>query len=110
MAKKLMPQRVAQAVIDRADGRCEVMNFPVCVGQAGPIHHRKISGREHSVENCVHICKPCHDWIHAHPEVSYGQGWLVKMGYEPGETVMKYRGRPAVLAADGGVEYQSISD
>ena len=109
MAKRKMPAAVAQAVIDRADGRCEVMNFPVCVGQAGPIHHRKISGREHSVENCVHICKPCHDWIHAHPAVSYEQGWLIRMAHDPGEVPMKYRGRTVVLAADGSVEYQVLN-
>ena len=103
MAKKKMPQHVAQAVIDRADGSCEVMNFPFCTGTAGPIHHRKISGREHSVSACIHICKPCHDWIHANPAVSYERGWLVKMNRDPAETPVFYQWRFVRLADDGTI-------
>lgn len=108
MSKKKMPQHVAQTVIDRADGSCEVMNFPFCTGAAGPIHHRKISGREHSVSACIHICKPCHDWIHANPAVSYEQGWLVKMNYEPAAVPMKYRGMTAMLSEEGVVHYEYV--
>lgn len=108
MAKTPMPEAVAQAVIDRADGFCEASNFPVCTGFPGPIHHRKISGREHTVSNCVHICDACHRWIHANPAVSYEQGWLVKMNYEPGEVPMKYRGRPALLDPAGHIHYQEV--
>lgn len=106
MSKKKMPEHVAQAVIERADGACEVMNFPICTGRAGPIHHRKISGREHTIENCVHICDACHRWIHAHPADSYELGWLVRMSYDPAEVVFAYRGRPSLLGADGSVEAQ----
>ena len=108
MAKKQMPEHVARAVIDRADGRCEVMNPFTCTGFGEHLHHRKISGREHTVENVVSVCSADHRWIHANPAESYRLGWLVKMGYEPGQVPMKYRGRPVLLAADGGVEYQVL--
>ena len=98
-----MPPEVAQAVIDRAQGRCEVMNFPYCSGAPGPLHHRKISGREHSVVNLLHICDSCHRWIHANPEVSYERGWLVKMSHDPAETPVFYQWRFVRLADDGTI-------
>lgn len=104
MSKKKMPEHVAQAAIGRSEGTCEVMNPFTCTGQAEALHHRKISGREHSIENCVHICKPCHDWIHANPTESYRQGWLVKMNHDPAETPMSRRGRVVLLDGEGGFE------
>lgn len=103
-----MPEQVARAVLDRADGRCEFMNFPFCTGHGQVIHHRKISGREHTVVNCVHICQPCHEWVHRNPAESYRLGWLVKMGYAPESVPVQYRGRPALLGSDGSVSYQEI--
>ena len=32
------------------------------------------------VENCLHLCAPCHGWAHANPKVSYGHGVLLRRG------------------------------
>lgn len=98
-----MPPAVADTVVGRAGGRCEVMIFPVCTGGAEHLHHRKISGREHLVENLVHICRACHEWIHGHPAQSYEQGWLVKMAGDPAVVPVSYRGRVVRLGAAGEV-------
>lgn len=94
--------------MERADGSCEFMNFPFCTGRAEHLHHRKISGRQHTVENVVHICQSCHEWTHQNPKISYEQGWLVKMNHDPADTPMKYRGRLALLGADGLIHYQEV--
>lgn len=108
MSKKRMPEAVAKAVLDRSEGHCEVMNPFTCTGFGEHLHHRKISGREHTVENVVNVCSADHRWIHANPAESYRLGWLVKMNYDPGEVPMQYQGRPALLSADGHIHYQEI--
>lgn len=97
-----MPEHVAQAVIARAGGACEVMNPFTCTGSGDHLHHRKISGREHTVENVVSVCSADHRWIHDHPAKSYEQGWLVKMNHDPAETPMSRRGRVVLLDSEGG--------
>ena len=46
-------------------GTCQYRN-PVHV------HHRKYRSRggTNSIENLVHLCQPCHDFVHAFPDVS----------------------------------------
>lgn len=105
-----MPQHVAQAVIDRADGKCEVMIPGVCTFGVHHIHHRKISGREHTVEGCVHICTSCHTYVHANPAWSYKRGYLVKMNYDPAQVPVQYRGLTLLLDAEGGLTYQRVSE
>lgn len=110
MAKKRMPEHVARAVIDRAEGKCESMIPGVCTFGAHHLHHRKISGREHTVENLAHICTSCHSYVHANPAWSYERGYLVRMGHEPSVTPFQYRGLPSLLDAEGGVTYQQVGE
>lgn len=103
MTKLPMPPAVAEAVIDRSGGGCEVQFVPVCTGRAEHLHHRKISGREHLVSNLLHVCGACHRWIHAHPAASYEHGWLVKMNHTAGDVIVTYRGEPVALPESGEV-------
>ncbi len=65
-------------VYDRSGGRCEA-GTPVCVEAASHVHHRK--GRQgadaHSPAMLLHVCEPCHRYIHAHPAESIERGWMV---------------------------------
>lgn len=105
MAKKKMPQDVYDTVMGRAGGACEAMIHGACTGHVAHWHHRKISGREHTIPNGLAVCDACHRWIHAHPARSYSHGWLVKMNADPGETPVTYRGQPVYLTADGRTEH-----
>jgi 5-methylcytosine-specific restriction endonuclease McrA len=56
------------------------MKTNVCVNfPATEVHHRKIrkQGGSNSLDNLAHLCKPCHDFVHANPELSYELGLLV---------------------------------
>ena len=105
MAKKKMPEHIARTVIDRADGRCEFMIPGPCVFEAHHIHHRKISGREHTIEGMAHICHACHDFVHANPALSYERGWLVRSVHDPAEQPVQYRGLRSYLDEHGGVTW-----
>jgi hypothetical protein len=67
-------------------------------------HHRKrrSQGGDDSYGNVIDIPRELHDLIHAHPEVAYEHGLLVKSHDEPGEI------RPDVpgFLASIGVEWQ----
>lgn len=105
MSKKRMPQDVVEKVLARSGGNCEAMiPFSGCNLQGEHLHHRKISGREHTVENLLHLCEPCHRHVHANPAESYGLGFLVKMSYEPDEVPVARRGRVVLLDSEGGYE------
>jgi hypothetical protein len=45
-------------------------------------------GGKDNPENLLAVCRPCHDFIHAHPATSYLRGWLLK-SWEP-EPVKPY--------------------
>lgn len=61
-----------EAMRRRSRGRCEARVRGVCVGVASDGHHR---GKRSvwpelraSVENLMHVCRPCHDWIDANQQ------------------------------------------
>lgn len=68
-----------QAVTERSGGQCEALTI-ACTVQASHIHH--IAGRSgsdpHRLENLLHVCSPCHSYIHANPGESYLNGWMRK--------------------------------
>lgn len=43
------------------------------------MHHRKMrsQGGGHTASNLLHLCFPCHTYVHEHPADSYANGWLL---------------------------------
>lgn len=64
----------------RSGGMCELK----CNRLAAEMHHRKLRKYgDHSPDNCLHVCDPHHDWIHANPMDAYERGWLVRSTLDP---------------------------
>ena len=101
-----IPTEVAETVINRAAGYCEVMFAAACTGRAEHLHHRKLRSQlgRHEVENLLHICHQCHNWIDAHPAASYERGFLVRGVREPAHHPVLYRnGKLLYLTRSGEV-------
>lgn len=73
-------EAITEALAERAGGRCEV-HSPVCRGGLEIRHHKKrrSQGGEHDLGDLLFVCRPCHDYLHAHPAESYEKGWLIRM-------------------------------
>jgi 5-methylcytosine-specific restriction endonuclease McrA len=76
-----MNPEVAAAVITRSEWACEA-SAPPCVGRAEVMHHRRLrsQGGPDTVENLMHICNPCHLWLHAHPAKAAAWGMILRAG------------------------------
>lgn len=63
----------------RSGDRCEV-GTTICRGRAVLFHHikRRGQGGKGVASNGLHLCVPCHTWIHDHTGDSYKRGWLVR--------------------------------
>jgi len=74
---------VRHEIARRSKGRCEA-GTPDCVGRATMIHHirRRSQGGKGTVANGLHVCAPCHTFIHDHPWLSAEAGWLAR-GVDP---------------------------
>lgn len=74
------PQEVKDAVWRRSGGMCEAKASPECRKYAGQLHHRRMrsQGGPDTVENALHVCTPCHGYIHDNPQQSYEAGWLIR--------------------------------
>ena len=77
--RPVMSAAAACGVGERSRGVCEAAT-DACTGRAAHIHHIAGRGgpRPHRLENLLHVCRPCHDYIHAHPDESYLNGWMRK--------------------------------
>jgi hypothetical protein len=57
---------------------CCACRLPMCETDASDVHHKL--GREglllFDVRHWLPVCRPCHDWIHAHPEEAKRLGLL----------------------------------
>lgn len=109
--KNRVPKEIAQIVVDRADGMCEIMSRETgCNGRAEQLHHRQLrsQGGKHDVENMIHICEPCHHWAHMHPAVAYTKGWIVKSTKNPSSVPIERRGKLVLLTEHGGLENTAI--
>lgn len=84
-----IPKRTRAAVLRRDGESCLRCGVHISV-RGYSLHHRK--GRHvlpglpeaHCAENLVTLCGSgttgCHGWVHAHPEESYEQGWMIRRG------------------------------
>lgn len=100
----MIPKKIADTVVQRAGGACEVMVARSCTGRAEQLHHRKMRSQlgGHEVVNLLHICHVCHDWVHKHPALSYERGYLVRGArHEAFEPVLYRNARLFFLAPDG---------
>lgn len=72
-------------VMHRALGRCEVQVVPSCRPGEPEWHHRQRRGHahDHAPSNGIAGCRPCHSYIHAHPEESRDRGWIVPTTTSP---------------------------
>lgn len=73
-------------VAERDEYTCQM-----CLGEATDVHHRIVRGIggtsddkvNYSPANLISVCRECHDDIHAEPEQSYEDGYLVRKGEDP---------------------------
>jgi hypothetical protein len=74
--------RARRWVESRAGGRCEARVDGVCESRGVHAHHIKprSAGRDDSMGNLLWVCRACHEFIHAHPALSYERGWLRRRG------------------------------
>ena len=75
--KSQVPPEIRDAVTARSGGLCE---WPSCPNPATDLHHKQMrsQGGKHTVDNLAHLCRGCHDRIHANPAQSYEAGWLIR--------------------------------
>lgn len=75
-----MKRAIAEAVIDRDQGRCQ---FPVrrqkCGSSRTQLHHRRIrsQGGKDDPDNLILLCQRHHNHVHAHPTESRKSGLIV---------------------------------
>lgn len=76
-----VPTANRQVIMGRAFGRCERC---LQATLAGDPHHRRVRGMggskapdRHDPSNLVWVCRPCHDWIHAHPKEAGESGFII---------------------------------
>jgi 5-methylcytosine-specific restriction endonuclease McrA len=69
----------AQARV-RGGNRCEGRCTKSCTVRIQTFHHRlrRTQGGKGTLENCLALCRACHDHIHAHPSESFIRGWLIR--------------------------------
>ena len=62
---------------ERSENLCEA-KWSCCVGFGAHAHHikRRSQGGADTADNLLIVCVPCHQAIHANPEVAYGIGHL----------------------------------
>ena len=78
-AKEL--DRATPALVDRAEGRCELRHLFTCAGQLHRHHRlRRSHGGTNELSNLLLVCDRHHRYIHAEPAIAYAQGWLVRSG------------------------------
>ena len=105
--KNRIPEEIKEVVRERSDYTCEAMIPEAgCEWKATDMHHRQMrsQGGQHTVQNIVFLCRPCHHWTHLHPAISYTSGVLVKSTGDPSTTPVKRRGGFIILTEEGGVE------
>jgi len=74
---------VTPALIERAQGKCEVRIIMVCGSGMTVAHRHHKLQRNHpactnDLSNLLYVCDACHTWIHAHPKESYALGLLLR--------------------------------
>jgi hypothetical protein len=77
----------------RSGNRCEAASA-VCSGGAEHFHHRKLKGMggrsvDNRLENCLHVCRRCHIYMHDQPVLAKLMGWIVHSTLDPAEVPVR---------------------
>lgn len=66
---------------------CGARCAPGCTDRNDHAHHRlmRSQGGPTTDVNLLNVCRPCHTWIHDHPQESYALGLLVPSRFDPAE-------------------------
>ena len=105
--RPVMSAEEYEAVMIRAQGRCEGQLPGVCTGGAEEWHHRRrrgVGADPHAASNGAALCRACHHHItHVSPAVGRDRGLIVSaIGVAiPGEVPMIRMGQPVILHDDG---------
>ncbi len=77
-----MPPEIAEAVIRRSRGMCEI---PYCGRNGHELHHRQLRSRggPDTEANIIHLCGVHHDWAHANPAIANERGLILKSWEDP---------------------------
>lgn len=89
----------------RCAGLCEYCGVALGDFECFEAHHRKLRSRGggDGPENIVATHPPCHDRIHARPESSQENGFMVSSWDDPASIPLLYMGRLALLGSDGSI-------
>ncbi len=71
------PPSAREAVLRRSGGRREAGSIR-CRVVATQVHHRDRDRKNNDLSNLLHVCTPCHERIHAMPELSLQMGWMTR--------------------------------
>jgi hypothetical protein len=90
-------------VMHRALNHCELEVYDVCDPTAHLDWHHRQSRRTgiHGPHNGLAACRPCHAWVHAHPEQARRHGWLVPTHTDPATVPATIRGTTRALTPGG---------
>ncbi len=83
MKRTGFPAAVAELILARSEGACEIM-AACCTHTATDLHHRRPRGMggskaddTNTAANALAACRPCHMWVEAHREWSLDNGFLL---------------------------------
>lgn len=76
-----VPLKIKNAVKARSDSVCEAGSV-VCTKRAHHFHHRRLrsQGGLDTVENLLHVCGPCHEFMHRNRSEARERGWILHRG------------------------------
>ena len=73
---------VTPALIERAQGACELQIPDVCGNGMGVMHRhhrlRRSHGGTNDLEQLLYVDDACHAYVHTHVEEAYLAGWLIR--------------------------------
>lgn len=111
-SKPAVPPARRKSLAERSGGQCEAQ-LPGCSGPATDPHHRitrKDGGRHGEAKErsdrmsaLLHLCRPCHRWVHRFPAKACDLGLLLKEHQVPSMELVAYRGEPKYLNDVGDV-------
>jgi hypothetical protein len=83
-ARKAEDSELAESLAKAAR---HMMDSHKCLGRGSNVHHRRYRSRggTNILDNLIHMCGPCHSWVHAHG--GFGQdGNVLRLALSSGES------------------------